>query len=123
MFNGFGDGLAAAFELAVTPLVFGGLGLLVDRRLGVTPLFTIVLFLVALVAKFVVMWSSYEQRMRAEEAKAPWRHTPARRVSAASLFAPAGAEPAPDHDAAGFDSVDRAGLDPTGSPVAMGSGT
>ncbi len=103
MFNGFGDGLAAAFELAVTPLVFGGLGLLLDNRLRLTPLFTIMLFLVALVAKFVVMWSSYDQRMRAEEAKASWRTTPARRVSAASLFGPAGPHHAVDHEPAGLD--------------------
>ena len=32
--NGFGDGLAAAFEMVVTPLIFGFLGYLVDRWLG-----------------------------------------------------------------------------------------
>ena len=80
MLKGFGDGLAAAFELAVTPLVFSAVGLLLDRRLGLTPVLTIAFLLVALGAKFVVLWSSYDQKMRAEEARAPWRATPPRRV-------------------------------------------
>ena len=45
MYNGFGDGLARAFELAVTPVIFGGIGFGLDRWLGLAPLLTLVLFL------------------------------------------------------------------------------
>ena len=37
--NGFGEALAKAFELAVTPAIFAFLGHLLDRRLGTSPLF------------------------------------------------------------------------------------
>ena len=33
MYNGFGDGLARAFELAVTPVVFGGIGFGLDAEM------------------------------------------------------------------------------------------
>ena len=42
MRQGFGDAFAAAFELAVTPAIFGFLGWLLDGRLGTTPIFTVV---------------------------------------------------------------------------------
>ena len=38
--QGFGDAAAAAFELAVTPAIFGVLGWLLDRQLGTSPIFT-----------------------------------------------------------------------------------
>ena len=40
------NAFAAAFELAVTPAIFGVLGWLLDRTLGTTPVFTIALVLV-----------------------------------------------------------------------------
>ncbi|MBC8365125.1 MAG: AtpZ/AtpI family protein [Actinobacteria bacterium] len=39
--QGFGDAAAAAFELAVTPAIFGVLGWLLDRAVGTSPVFTI----------------------------------------------------------------------------------
>jgi len=41
MKQGFGDAFAAAFELVVTPAIFGFLGWLLDGRLGTFPIFTI----------------------------------------------------------------------------------
>lgn len=40
--NGFGESLARAVELVVTPLIFGGLGYLLDQRLHTAPLFMLV---------------------------------------------------------------------------------
>lgn len=37
--NGFGETLAKAFELVLTPLIFGFLGRFIDGRLHTTPLF------------------------------------------------------------------------------------
>ena len=39
--QGFGDAFAAAFELVVTPAIFGFLGWLLDGRLDTFPVFTI----------------------------------------------------------------------------------
>jgi F0F1-type ATP synthase assembly protein I len=67
IYNGFGDTLARAFELVLTPAIFGWFGWLVDRWLGTAPVFMIVLSL--LVFGYVAwrLWSGYEISMRAEE--------------------------------------------------------
>lgn len=48
MRQGFGDAFAAAFELVVTPAIFGFLGWLLDRSLGIFPIFTIAFSVVTL---------------------------------------------------------------------------
>jgi Putative F0F1-ATPase subunit Ca2+/Mg2+ transporter len=72
LYNGFGDGLARAFEFAVTPVVFGAAGYGLDRWLGLFPLFTLVLLLFALTGQFVMMWIRYDAEMKAHEAGAVW---------------------------------------------------
>ncbi|MDH4145713.1 MAG: AtpZ/AtpI family protein [Acidimicrobiia bacterium] len=67
--NGFGDALARAFEFAVTPVVFGVLGFLVDRWLGVVPLFTLLFSLTVLAYMFWKMWREYDAAMRLQEQK------------------------------------------------------
>ena len=44
--QGFGDAAAAAFELSVTPAIFGVLGWLLDRTIGTSPVFTVAFVLV-----------------------------------------------------------------------------
>ena len=70
--NGFGDGLARAFELAVTPLIFGAIGYGLDRWIGIVPVLTLVFSLVALVIKGYVMIVEYDQAMRRLDDTAPW---------------------------------------------------
>ena len=48
MKQGFGDAFAAAFELVVTPGIFGFLGWLVDSRLGLFPVFTVAFAVITL---------------------------------------------------------------------------
>lgn len=67
LMNGFGDGLARAFELAVTPLVFAGIGWAIDSRLRTQPLFILVLLLVAVVGIGVREWIAYDAAMELEE--------------------------------------------------------
>ena len=67
MYNGFGDALARAFELVLTPAVFGFLGWLLDQRLGVTPLFTVTLTLVVFLYVGWKLWRGYETTMRGHE--------------------------------------------------------
>lgn len=70
--KGFGDGLAQAFEVVVTPAIFGALGYAADRSLGTTPLLTILLPFI--VAGYVVwkMVRTYDADMAAHDADAPW---------------------------------------------------
>ena len=72
LYNGFGNGLSRAVELAVTPAIFGGAGWLVDRWVGLYPLFTIVLALAGVIGTFLSTWYRYEAAMKAEEARSPW---------------------------------------------------
>lgn len=67
MYNGFADSLSRAVELAVTPLVFAGLGFLLDRWLGLVPLLTMVFFLWALAVTTYMAWSRYDTEMRRHE--------------------------------------------------------
>jgi Flp pilus assembly protein TadB len=73
--NGFGDGLAKAFELVLTPTIFGLAGFGLDRWLGLTPLFTIVLTVWALIVVSYMTWFRYEAEMRRVEEGAVWART------------------------------------------------
>jgi hypothetical protein len=72
MYRGYGDGMARAFEFALTPAIFCGIGYAVDRWLGIVPVFSIILFLVSVAGMFAKTWYAYEARMREEDAAAPW---------------------------------------------------
>jgi F0F1-type ATP synthase assembly protein I len=85
--NGFGEALSRAFELAATPAIFAGLGWLVDRWLGTSPLFLIVLFLFAIAGVGYMTWFKYEEEMKQHEADAVWnrskrRPAPSRDITA-----------------------------------------
>jgi F0F1-type ATP synthase assembly protein I len=72
MNQGFGDGMSRAFELVATPLVFGGIGFLIDRIAGTSPVFVVVLGLFGVVGTFVRFWYGYDAEMREHESKARW---------------------------------------------------
>jgi len=72
LYNGYGDGMARAFELALVPAIFCGFGYVLDRWLGIMPVLSIVLFLVAVAGLFAKTWYEYEARMQLEDATAPW---------------------------------------------------
>jgi len=72
LFNGFGDGLALAFQIALTPAIFAALGYWIDRTLDKTPLFTIGMFAVSVVGLFISQWSQYEYRMKQADSQAVW---------------------------------------------------
>lgn len=67
-----GDEQARGIELAVTPVVWGGLGWLVDGWLGTDPAFTFGLAAFALVGTVVKMWFGYDAQMREHEAAGRW---------------------------------------------------
>jgi F0F1-type ATP synthase assembly protein I len=76
LYNGFGDGLAKAFEFAVTPGIFGVLGYLLDRAIGTLPVFTIILTLLCVVGMFLKTWYVYDADMKAQEARSSWGTQP-----------------------------------------------
>ena len=72
LYNGFGNGFARAFELAVTPAIFGFLGHLLDVALGTSPVFLIVFALFCVIGMAVRMYYGYVAAMQAQEADKPW---------------------------------------------------
>ena len=72
LYNGAGEGMQRAFELALTPAIIGGFGYLLDRWLGLLPVLTIIFFLVAMAGVAARMYYSYDADMKQHEAAAPW---------------------------------------------------
>ena len=73
LYEGFGDALARAFEVAFTPFVFGFFGWWLDGRLGTRPLFALTLGILVFI---VTMWKlsrGYLDRSAIEDRKAMGR--------------------------------------------------
>lgn len=62
-------GMGRGFELAITPVFFGGIGWIVDRLAGTSPLFTLGLAIFGVGGIMLKMWLGYDRQMKAEEAK------------------------------------------------------
>jgi len=60
-------------ELVLTPVLFAGIGYVLDRVLGTVPVFAVVLAVFAVVGMFVRAYYRYEAEMQRHEADAPWR--------------------------------------------------
>jgi len=67
--RGSDDTLGRGMDLALTVLVFLGLGWLIDRWLGLFPLFTISLVLLSAIGSFVRMKYVYDATMERLEAE------------------------------------------------------
>jgi F0F1-type ATP synthase assembly protein I len=65
-------GMGRGTELAITPLVFVGVGWLVDRWLGTAPVATLVIATLGIAGTFLKVWIGYDRDMRAAEAGKPW---------------------------------------------------
>jgi hypothetical protein len=72
LYNGAGEGLSRAFELAVTPAIIGGFGYVLDRWLGIMPVLTIVFFLIAVFGVAARMYYAYDAKMKEHDAASPW---------------------------------------------------
>ena len=72
LYRNAGDGYTRAFELAVTPALFGAMGYGLDRWLGIVPVLTIVFALVALIGLLLRTWYGYVYRMQEIEKAGPW---------------------------------------------------
>lgn len=67
--RGFGDALATAFELALTPAIMALIGWRLDAWLGTTPGFLLFLFLFTMSYEIWKMFKRYDARMQAEQSK------------------------------------------------------
>ena len=65
--RGYDDGMARAIEIVVTPLIFGGIGFLLDGWLDTRPAFTIGLGIFGVVGIFAKLWLGYDREMRRHE--------------------------------------------------------
>ncbi len=70
--NGFGDGLAAAFEIVVTPLLFAFFGYLLDRWLGLHLVFALIFGLFTFGYMMYKLVRQYSSEMARHDANAPW---------------------------------------------------
>lgn len=67
-----GDESARGIELAVTPVVFGAFGWIVDGWLGTGPWLTLAFAAVALVGTIAKLWFTYDAEMRELESTSRW---------------------------------------------------
>jgi len=63
---------SGGYELAFAAAIFGGIGLLLDRWLGTTPIIGLGLFLLASVGCVLRLWLGYDHQMKKLEAEGPW---------------------------------------------------
>ena len=75
--NGFGDGLAAAFEIVVTPLLLAFFGHLIDRWLGLDLVFALIFGLFTFGYMMYKLVRRYSAEMARHDADAPWARLPA----------------------------------------------
>lgn len=68
----FGDESVRGIELAVTPVVFGGFGWLLDAWLGTGPWLAIAFGTFAVLGTIAKMWFGYDAHMRQLEATGRW---------------------------------------------------
>lgn len=66
---GSSSALGMGMDLAITVLVFVGVGFVVDRWLGTKPIFMISLVLLAVIGQFFRMWYQYDASMKVLEAE------------------------------------------------------
>ncbi|MBI2709333.1 MAG: AtpZ/AtpI family protein [Actinobacteria bacterium] len=93
--RGFGDSFSRGMEMALVPVVFGGIGWLVDRVAGTFPLFVVAFSLFGFAGTFVKMWLGYDARMRALEADLPRRRVAGEAAPGGPAPADGSVEPGP----------------------------
>jgi len=71
--NGFGDAMARAVEIVLTPVIMGFFGWLLDRWLGTWPVFALIFFVFTIGYVIWKMFVRYDEEMRRHEARIPGR--------------------------------------------------
>jgi F0F1-type ATP synthase assembly protein I len=78
--NGFGNALNSAVELAVTPAILALIGWQIDRWLGTSPLFLLVLFAFTIGYVAWKQFSAYDATMSRQEQELLGKPTDRRRT-------------------------------------------
>ena len=71
-YNGFGNGLAKAFEIALVPAIIGAAGYGLDHLLGIVPVLTILFSVAAIVGMFARSYYTYTYQMAQVQADSVW---------------------------------------------------
>jgi hypothetical protein len=69
LYNGFGDAYSRAFEMVVTPAIFGLIGFFIDGRLGTRPVFMLVLGILVFLYEVWKMSHLYLLQSKQEDRK------------------------------------------------------
>ena len=72
LYNGFGNTLARAFELVVTPALFAVIGHFIDRAAGTHFIFTLALTVFCIIGMSIRMIYGYVEQMKEFEQEAAW---------------------------------------------------
>jgi hypothetical protein len=75
LYNGFGNTMARAFELVVTPALFAVIGHFIDRAAGTHFVFTLALTIFCVVGMSIRMICGYIEAMKVHEQEAVWNRT------------------------------------------------
>lgn len=80
--RGFSDALGRGVDLALTPVVFGFIGWIIDRLAGTSPLFTIVVGALGVAGTALKIKLGYDKQMEAFDGEASTRPREVRTPSA-----------------------------------------
>lgn len=69
LYRGFGDTYSRAFELVVTPTIFGLIGWFLDSRFGTFPAITLALGILVFLYEIWKLTADYSRRMDVETKK------------------------------------------------------
>jgi len=70
--RGYSDGMARGFEIVLTPLIMGGLGVLLDSWFGTGHLLALVFFVLGVVGIFTKLKVGYDRQFAEAESGKPW---------------------------------------------------
>ena len=70
--RGYSEAMGRGIELALTLVVVGGIGWLVDRAAGTYPLFTLIFSLAGFAGISAKLWLGYDLEMRKHDQDAVW---------------------------------------------------
>lgn len=70
--RGYGDAMGRGLELALTLVVMGGIGWLVDRVVGTYPLFLVIFSVLGFAGISAKLWLGYDLEMRKHDQDAIW---------------------------------------------------
>ena len=72
LYRGASAGFSRGFEIAVAPVLLGGIGWFLDQRLGLSPILTIVFVILAIGGTAAKIYYQYSAEMDSHDADGAW---------------------------------------------------